>query len=117
LIHYPGRTDILCNSRTTAGTIITIPAGKVWCGDLMISVSVAAAQTGTPTITVSGANAAPADGTIVHRLSVTGLALSTITDSATIPVIVRAPAGNAVTLEFAATGSTSAAAVANVVLL
>jgi len=116
-IHAPTTAKLRCNSRTTDGTIITIPAGKIWCGDLMISASVAEAATGAPTITVSGANAAPANGTIIHRLSITGLAGTTVADSATISAFVRAPLANAVTLEFAAGGATSAAAVANGVLL
>jgi len=43
----------------------------------------------------------------------TGLALSTVTDSCMIEVVVRAPEGNAVTLEFNTGGATSASATVN----
>jgi len=105
--------DVVCGSRTTAGTIITIPAGRQWCGSIMISASATTAGTATPTVTVTGTNASPANGTVVNRLSITGLALSTVADSAMIDLIAFAPAGNDVTLEFATGGAASAAVVAN----
>jgi len=114
MINYnPSVGNILCNTRTSTGTLITIPAGAVWSGDIMISASIAAAATGTPRVSVVGTNAEPATGTIVHQLSMTGLALSTVTDSCMIEVVVRAPEGNAVTLEFNTGGATSASATVN----
>lgn len=104
--------DILCASRTTAGTILAVPAGSTWCGDVMISASVTAAGTASPTVTVNGTNAHPASGTVIQRLSITGLALTTVTDSNTISVVVVAT-DNDVTLDFALGGAGSAAVVCN----
>lgn len=78
----------------------------------MISASVSVATTGTPSITVSGANGGPSDGTIVHRLSLTGLALTTVTDSCTVAVVVSS-GSNALTLEFNTGGATSATCTVN----
>jgi len=107
----PGHT--ICGNRTSAGTIITIPAGSTWCGDIQIAASVTVGATGTPSVTVSGAGAEPAAGAVLSRLSITGLALTTVTDSNTISAIVVAPAGNDVTLEFATGGASSASVVCN----
>jgi hypothetical protein len=109
----PNPGNVICGNRTTNGTIITIPADSVWCGDIQVSASVAAGTTGTPHVTTSGTGVEPSAGSVVSRLSVTGLALSTVTDSNTISVIVRAPVGNSVTLEFDTGGATSASVVCN----
>lgn len=116
IIAGPDADKILCNSRTTTGTLITIPAGNTWTGDLVISASVAAAATGTPSITTSGVGGGPASGTVVHRLSITGLAVTTATDSCMTEIIVVAGA-NDITLEFNTGGATSAAATATGFLL
>jgi hypothetical protein len=79
----------------------------------MISASVAVAGNGTPNVTMSGTNAAPVSGSVVHRLSLSGLALTTVAATATIDLIAFAPAENDVTLEFATGGSTSASVVCN----
>ncbi len=109
----PGVGNLLNGSRTTAGTILTIPAGGVWCGDLMLSASAAVAVTATPNVTVSGAGSEPATGSTVARLSLSGLALTTVAGAATVACILVAPAGNSITLEFALGGATSASVVAN----
>lgn len=116
-IHYGPGSSILCGSRATAGTLITVPAGKVWCGDVMLQACVAAAATGSPTVTVQGAGAAPDAGTVVHRLSLTGLSVSAVAAGVPVSVVVRAPAENAITLELAGGNATAFAAVANGVLL
>jgi len=106
-------SQIVNGSRSTTGTILTIPAGMQWSGSVMLTASVAIAGTSAPQVTTAGTNVTPAAGSIVHRLSVTGLALSTVGDSATIEVVVRAPEENAVTLEFTAGASGSSTATAN----
>lgn len=118
MINYmPSAGDLLNGSRTTNGTIITIPAGRGWSGEILVSATAALAATVTPTVTVSGVGADPDNGSIVHRLSITGLALTTVADSANIGCIVVAPEGNAVTLEFNTGGATSASVVVNGFLL
>lgn len=106
----PGHT--ICGSRTTTGTILTIPAASVWCGDIALSASIAAAGTATPTVTVTGTDVEPATGTVVGRLSLTGLALTTVADSNTVSVIVVTGASSA-TLDFSVGGANSAAVVCN----
>lgn len=109
MISYnPSTGDILCSTRTTTGTIITIPAGRAWSGNIFISASVTSLTTATPRVSVSGANAEPADTTIIHQLSVSGLAAVATHGEGVSEVIVRAPAGNSVTLEFNTGGATSA---------
>jgi hypothetical protein len=116
IVFSPAQGNISCGSRNSTGTILTIPANSTWTGDLCISASVAAAGTGAPTITVNGSDVGPAGGTIVHRLSITGLALTTISDSCSIPVLIVTGASSA-TLDFATGGASSAACVANGALL
>lgn len=67
-------------------------------------------STSAPTVTVQGTNAAPATGTVIARLTVTGLLAAAAADSCEFEVLVKAPAENAVTLVFAAgaAGSSSA---------
>lgn len=113
IAYSPNPGNTICGNRTSTGTILTIPAGSVWCGDIQLSASVSIAATATPTVTVSGAGAEPAPGSIVSRLSITGLALTTVTNSNTVSAIIVAPSGNSVTLEFATGGATSASVVCN----
>ncbi len=118
-VMYPyspnGIDHLSCGERTTTGTILTIPAGSVWCGDIQISASISLAATATPRVTTAGTNVAP--GGVISRLSLTGLALVTITDSNTITAIVMAPPENSVTLEFNTGGASSASVVCNGVIL
>lgn len=110
IFSQPDATNVLCGTRTTTGTIVTIPAGKWFTGTMVLSASVAVLGNSNPTISVSGTNASPASGTVIHRINLNGLALTTVANSATIDVIVIAPPENSVTLEFTAgaTGTSSA---------
>lgn len=112
-LYVPKEGNIINGSRTTAGTIITIPAGQVWHGDIQVSATIAAAGVATPNVTVAGTGVEPTAGAVLSRLSITGLAATTVTDSNTIRATVRAPVGNAVTLEFALGGAGSASVVCN----
>lgn len=113
LIAYsPNPGHMVYGSRTSTGTILTIPANSVWCGDVAITASVAVAATGSPTVTVSGTAVEPSAGTTLNRLSITGLALTTVSDSNTISAIVMT-GDNPATLEFNTGGATSAAVVCN----
>jgi len=116
IVHSPPAGNVLCGTRNTAGTIITIPPNNVWSGNLVISASVALAATATPSVTVSGTGGGPASGTIVHRLSITGLALTTVSDSCMTEVIVVS-GDNPLTLEFAVGGASSATVTATGFLL
>lgn len=106
-------SQIVSGSRSTTGTVLTVPAGMQWSGSVLLTASVAVAGTSAPQVTTAGTNVAPASGSIVHRLSVTGLALTTVVDSATLEVVVRAPSENDVTLEFTAGASGTSTVTAN----
>lgn len=106
----PAQSEILCSTRTTTGTLVTVPAARSYTGDLCISGSISVAGTSIPVVTVNGTGAAPASGTVVGRINLTGLALTTVSDSATVGIIVRAPDGNDITIDFTpgASGTSSA---------
>ena len=109
----PNPEDIQCATRTTSGTMVTVPAGR-WYGCYMsISASVAVAGSSNPVITVNGLNAAPAAGTVVARLNLDGLALTTVSGTMTIPLVVKAPLGNSVTIDFTAGASGTSSATIN----
>lgn len=106
----PGSDQIIGNSLTANGTLATVPAGNTLTANIVLTAAVAVAGTSAPTVTVQGNNAAPAAGTVIARLTVTGLLAAAAADSCEFEVVVKAPAENAVTLVFAAgaAGSSSA---------
>jgi len=106
----PSSDQIVGNSLTATGTLLTIPAGLTLTANIGLSAAVAVSGTSAPTVTVQGANAAPASGTVIARLAVISLATSGAADSQQFEVLVKAPAGNDVTLQFTAgtAGSSSA---------
>lgn len=109
----PGADQILSGSRTTSGTLLTVPAGNTFTGNLQLTAAVAVAGTSAPTVSVSGTNAAPASGSIVARLNVTGLLASAAADSIDTEIVVKAPPGNEITLEFTAGASGASSATVN----
>lgn len=96
----PNSFEIMCGTRTTTGTVITVPAGKWYTASVSMTASVAAAGTSAPTLTVNGTNAAPASGTVVARCESAGLLASAAANSSYNEIIVLAPAENDVTLDF-----------------
>src|SRR6267378_6984128 len=106
----PSDYEFGCATRTTSGTMITIPAGKWYTGDVSISASASVLGASNPVVTVNGTNVAPPAGTVIARLNINGLALTTVSDCMTIPVIIRSPLENSVTVDFTAgaTGTSSA---------
>lgn len=109
ITYNPAASEILCNTRSTTGTVITVPAGKWYTCDISLSAAVSALGASNPTVTVNGTNAAPAAGTVVARLNLSGLNLASLSDTALISLIVKAPDANDITLDFAAgaTGTSS----------
>lgn len=105
----PDKGDIVATTRTTAGTLVTVPPGKWYTGNLILSASVAVAGNSTPTVSVSGANGAPANGTVIARLNLVGLALTTVADSVSTEILVYADT-DPITIEFTpgANGTSSA---------
>lgn len=106
----PGSDQVIGNSLTANGTLATVPAGNTLTANILLTAAVAVAGTSAPTVTVQGTNAAPATGTVIARLTVTGVLAAAAADSCEFEVLVKAPAENAVTLVFAAgaAGSSSA---------
>lgn len=107
---FPDPTDIRGATRTTTGTMVTVPAGKYLTADVILSASISVAGTSVPTITVSGTNSFPDSGTVLTRLNLTGLALTTVAGAVHMEILVCAPAENDITIEFTAgaTGTNSA---------
>lgn len=109
----PSQDQIVGNSLTASGTLVTVPAGMTLTADLALNASVAVAGSAVLTVTVNGTNAAPAAGTIIGRLTVSGLLASASTAAQSHEVLVKAPPENAVTLAFSITGSGSGSATIN----
>lgn len=120
-------SDVIRSGSTTTngGTIITVDAGKTWRGSITLSTSLSASiglasKQATPTVTVQGTDADPTSGTVVTGVSVTTPAVSLlsllgVTSNANInqsSVIIKAPAGNAVTLQLNTTSDVQTIAVA-----
>jgi len=103
----PGSDQILAASVTATGTLITIPAGMTFTGDLAVAASSAIAGTSTVVVSTAGTNVAPVAGPVA-RISVTGLLASAGADSYTIGVLVKAPPENGVTLTATISGTGSA---------
>jgi hypothetical protein len=109
----PTPSTIINGNRTSSGTILTIPAGLTFTGDVSISGSIAVAATGHATVTASGTGSIPATGSVVADLSLGGLALTTVAGSTFMEIVVVAPAGNSVDLVFATGGMSAASVVIN----
>lgn len=100
----PGQSEIIGNSLTDDGTLVTVPAGHSLTANVFLNASVAVVGTATLTVTVNGTNAAPAAGTVLARLQVSGLLASASTGSQDYEILVKAPPENAITLAFAISG-------------
>lgn len=109
IAYFPSVGDILGAARTTTGTILTIPAGRTASVNIQIAGSASAAGLAAPVVTLAGGGtgAEPAASTALARLSMNGLALTTVTDSCSQEVMVRAGDADA-TLEFSTGGASSA---------
>jgi len=97
-------TDIRSSTRTTTGTLITIPAGKFFTGNVLLSAQLTAAGTSQPVVTVAGTSSTPASGSTIARINVGGLLAVAISDTGETEVLVYADSED-VTLEFTAGAS------------
>lgn len=100
----PSSEDILFGSRTTTGTLFTVPAGRVWRGSISLAGAISVAGNATCSVSI------PA-GTL-HSLPVTGLALTALASANTLDnVYIHGGVGGvAVTFNAGATGSTAGSA-------
>src|SRR6476661_411561 len=89
IIAKPDASDILCGSVTGAGTIVTIPAGRVYTCDITISAtqSIAGTSKAVVTFTPKGANCGPATTTAVAHCIVMALATSVTTNQTHITAV------------------------------
>jgi hypothetical protein len=100
---------------TAATTLITVPATRTWVGTVGLSVASAIAAASTVAgqargvITVAGTNVTPAAGTVMAAEAkaganaAAGTVGSSADHSASMPLVVVAPAGNAVTVQVTST--------------
>lgn len=67
--------DFVNGSATATGTVLSIPAGRYFSVDIQLSGSQSGVGTATPnvTFTAAGTGFSPASGSVVARLSITGL--------------------------------------------
>ena len=106
------------SATTTTSGMVTVPAGNWFTANVQLSTSVAVAGTSVPRVTYTvpgGASGAfPADGSVLARLTVTGLALTTVTDSDTTEILVYGgDSGPGCTLDFTAGASGSSSVTIN----
>lgn len=109
----PPASDIVNGSATsTTAGFVSIPGGRWLTASVQLAASVSAAGSSVPTVTfqVTGgtSGAAPADNSVLARLSLTGLSLTTVADSCSTEILVYG-GDNGCTLDFTAgaTGSSS----------
>lgn len=100
----PESGDILFGSRTTTGTLFTVPANRVWRGSISLAGAISVAGNATMSVSV------PAG--VVHTLPLTGLALAALANANTLDnvYIHGGASGVAVTFTAGATGATAASA-------
>jgi len=109
----PSQEQIIGNALTASGLLATVPAGHTLTANIGLSAAVAVLGTSTPVVTVQGTNAAPAAGTVVARITVSGLLAAAAAASSDFEIIVKAPPGNAVTLQFTAGAAGASSATIN----
>lgn len=102
-------------STTAATTIITVPAGRIWIGSVVVSCAAQNAAANAVvgeargTISIAGTGATPAAGTLfeveclVGANAVAGTVGGGTANRGIVRAVVIAPAGNAVTIQLAAT--------------
>lgn len=124
----PDPSNILSGlAASNGGTIITIPAGRVWQGVVTISASVlvgtaGAAVSASARVSTAGTGVVPAAGDYVRLdigspVSAATLSGTGSNSSVSAPLTVAAPSGNSVTLVLNSTNTTTQSASASGLLL
>lgn len=109
----PAQSQIIGGSLTSSGTLATVPAGMTLTANVGLNAAVAVLGSATLTVTVNGAGAAPAAGSVIARLTVSGLLAAAACGAQDFEILVRAPAGNNITIDFAISGAGSGNATIN----
>jgi len=109
ILATPPASDVINASATaTTSGIVTVPGGRWLTASVQLSASVSAVGSSNPTVTyvVPGgtSNAAPANGSTLARINVTGLSLTTVAVSGTNEIFVYGgdPEDGGCTLDFTA---------------
>jgi len=103
---------ILNGTRSTNGTILTIPPNSFFNGSCAISGSITLAGSATPRVTVAGNAVEPAAGAIVHQVAFAGL-LAGIGSGGTPQELIIKTGAEAATLEFNTGGASIASVTIN----
>lgn len=106
ILAAPTPSDIIGVSATATTTgIVTVPGGRWLTANIQLSASVSVLGNSNPTVNyvVPGGTtgAAPANGTVLARVNVTGLALTTVNETDTTEILVYG-GDNGCTLNFTA---------------
>ena len=117
----PAAADIINASATATTTgIVTVPGGRWLTADVQLSTAVTVAGTSTPTVTyvVPGGTtgAAPANASVLARVTITGLALTEVAVANTTEIMVYG-GDNGCTLNFTAGAAGSSSVTINGFLL
>lgn len=112
MAHLVKRGAIIAGSRISDGIVVTIPANSMFNGQVFLSASVTADGAARPNVSVVGSDCDPTGGTIVHQLSLAGVANAVVTNSGAVDVLVKTGAASA-TLNLSLAGASSASASVN----
>lgn len=103
-------TEFINGSRTTTGTVVTIPANKYFSVDIQLSGAQSGAGTATPSVSFNSGSTvgtfSPATGGTVARLQIVGLLGVTSSDSSVVSLSGYSGDVGA-TLDFTASGTSS----------
>lgn len=106
------RGMIVAGSRISDGVIVTIPADSMFNGQVFLSASITTEGAARPSVSVVGSDCDPSGGTIVHQLSLAGVANAVVTSSGVVDVLVKTGSA-AATLNISLAGASSASASVN----
>lgn len=103
---------ILNGTRTSNGTIVTIPPNSMFNGSISISGSITLAGSATPRVTVAGNTVEPAAGAIVHQTAFAGLLAGIGSSGTSVDCVIKTGA-EAATLVFDTGGASIASVTIN----
>jgi hypothetical protein len=88
----------VATNTVSASTIINIPAGRTFVGQVVVSIASTAAAIVAATVQTAGTGAIPASGTVIGRVNIGGLTSGGFSETAHFNVRAVAPAGNSISL-------------------
>lgn len=114
----PAAADIRSGAATATGTLLTVPAGRVWRGSMSLSASVTVAGNGSCSISSAntGGGTGATTGTL-HQIALNGLALTVAANSNTISDVYVYGGTNGATVTFTQGAAGNTMGQANGILL